>query len=285
MSLGGLALGVGMLVDNSIVVLENIFRHRELGLSPKEAAAVGAEEVQTAVTASTLTTIAVFGPIIYVEGVAGELFGDLSFAVAFALLASLVVALTLLPAMAARWVAGPAAERGKIMRRLRPIATAPGSGRRRGATAPFFAALRRGVRASSPSGTTGCWSERSSTAGASWALRPPRSRSACSWAPLLDRDVLPDVDQGAFTVRLDAAARHTTRGDRGDGRPDRDRLPERSGGRGRLLPRRAPGRGRRGRGRRRADSIPRAVDVRLREGASTPDAVERLRPRLAGVPA
>ncbi|HKK94136.1 MAG TPA: efflux RND transporter permease subunit, partial [Longimicrobiales bacterium] len=69
MSLGGLALGVGMLVDNSIVVLENIFRHREQGESGQVAAARGAEEVQGAITASTLTTISVFGPIIYVEGV------------------------------------------------------------------------------------------------------------------------------------------------------------------------------------------------------------------------
>ncbi len=103
MSLGGLALGVGMLVDNSIVVLENIFRHREAGVEAMEAAARGAEEVTGAITASTLTTISVFGPIIYVEGVAGELFGDLSMAVAFSMIASLVVALTLLPAMAARF--------------------------------------------------------------------------------------------------------------------------------------------------------------------------------------
>jgi len=103
MSLGGLALGVGMLVDNSIVVLENIFRHRELGDDGITAATLGAEEVQGAITASTLTTISVFGPIIYVEGVAGELFADLSMAVAFSLMASLLVALTLLPMMAARF--------------------------------------------------------------------------------------------------------------------------------------------------------------------------------------
>ena len=103
MSLGGLALGVGMLVDNSIVVLENIFRHRERGASVMAAAALGAEEVQGAITASTLTTVSVFGPIIYVQGVAGELFRDLSLAVAFSLLTSLLVALTLLPTMAARF--------------------------------------------------------------------------------------------------------------------------------------------------------------------------------------
>ena len=102
MSLGGLALGVGMLVDNSIVVLENIFRHRERGLEPAMASALGAREVQAAITASTFTTIAVFGPIIYVKGVAGELFKDLSIAVAVSLLASLLVALTLLPMIAAR---------------------------------------------------------------------------------------------------------------------------------------------------------------------------------------
>ena len=105
MTLGGLALGVGLLLDNSIVVLENIFRHRTRA-APAEAAAVGAEELQGALTASTLTTIAVFGPVVYVQGVAGELFGPLSLAVAFALLASLVVALTLLPMMAGRWSHG-----------------------------------------------------------------------------------------------------------------------------------------------------------------------------------
>ena len=109
MSLGGLALGVGMLVDNSIIVLENIFRHRQAGMGPLEAAAVGAEEVQGAITAATLTTISVFGPIIYVQGVAGELFGALSLAVAFSLLASLAVALTLLPTMAARFGGAAAA--------------------------------------------------------------------------------------------------------------------------------------------------------------------------------
>jgi HAE1 family hydrophobic/amphiphilic exporter-1 len=92
-----------MLVDNSIVVLENIFRHRdEEGAGPREAASVGTREVAGAITASTLTTVAVFGPVLYVEGVAGALFADLSLAVAFSLLASLVVALTVLPVMAAR---------------------------------------------------------------------------------------------------------------------------------------------------------------------------------------
>jgi HAE1 family hydrophobic/amphiphilic exporter-1 len=103
MSLGGLALGVGMLVDNSIVVLENIFRHRERGLHGAAAAAVGTEEVISAIIGATLTTVAVFGPIIYVQGVAGQLFGAVSYAVSFSLLASLVVAMLLVPTIAARW--------------------------------------------------------------------------------------------------------------------------------------------------------------------------------------
>ena len=109
MSLGGLALGVGLLVDNSIVVLENIFRHREAGVGSRESASLGAREVAGAITASTLTTVAVFGPVLYVEGVAGALFGDLSLAVTFSLLASLLVALTLLPVLAARVASGKGA--------------------------------------------------------------------------------------------------------------------------------------------------------------------------------
>ena len=101
MSLGGLALGVGMLVDNAIVVIENIFRHQQTGLHQKEAAVKGAEEVSEAITSSTLTTIAVFLPMLFVVGIAGQLFKDLLFAVTFSLVASLLVALTLVPRLAA----------------------------------------------------------------------------------------------------------------------------------------------------------------------------------------
>jgi HAE1 family hydrophobic/amphiphilic exporter-1 len=97
MSLGGIALGIGMLVDNSIVVLENIARYREMGKSTLEAAKLGAGEVGTAVIASTLTTIAVFFPLVFVEGIAGQLFRDQALTVTFSLLASLVVAITLIP--------------------------------------------------------------------------------------------------------------------------------------------------------------------------------------------
>ncbi len=102
MSLGGLALGVGMLVDNSIVVIESIFRCREEGDSIVQSALRGVREVSGAVTASTLTTIAVFFPIVFVEGVAGQIFGDMSLTVVFALLMSLIVSLFVIPMMASR---------------------------------------------------------------------------------------------------------------------------------------------------------------------------------------
>jgi len=102
MSLGGIALAVGLLVDNAIVVLENIARHKEQGKDPFTAAKIGTSEVAMAITASTLTTVAVFFPLVFVEGIAGQLFRDQALTVTFALLASLVVALTLIPTMAAR---------------------------------------------------------------------------------------------------------------------------------------------------------------------------------------
>ncbi|MCB9641560.1 MAG: efflux RND transporter permease subunit [Myxococcales bacterium] len=102
MTLGGLALGVGMLVDNSIVVLENIYRHREDGLTPREAAIRGGDELTAAIIASTLTTLVVFLPLIFARGVSGALFKQLAYVVAFALVCSLVVALTLVPMFAAR---------------------------------------------------------------------------------------------------------------------------------------------------------------------------------------
>jgi HAE1 family hydrophobic/amphiphilic exporter-1 len=109
MSLGGLALAVGMLVDNAIVVLENIARKKDSGLSIAQAALQGANEVSGAITASTLTTIAVFLPLIFVEGIAGQLFRDQALTITFSLIVSLAVALTLIPTMAARGkkISGP----------------------------------------------------------------------------------------------------------------------------------------------------------------------------------
>ncbi|MGD8964042.1 MAG: efflux RND transporter permease subunit [Gammaproteobacteria bacterium] len=101
MSLGGIALAVGLLVDNSIVVLENIVRKKEQGLGVLEAARTGTSEVAMAVTAATLTTVAVFFPMVFVSGIAGQLFRDQALTVTFALLFSLLVALTLIPMLAA----------------------------------------------------------------------------------------------------------------------------------------------------------------------------------------
>jgi HAE1 family hydrophobic/amphiphilic exporter-1 len=97
MTLGGLALGAGMLVDNAIVVMENIFRNHENGMSAKEAAIVGTAEVGGAITSSTLTTIVVFLPIVYMHGASGELFKDQAWTVAFSLISSLAVAVFLVP--------------------------------------------------------------------------------------------------------------------------------------------------------------------------------------------
>ncbi len=222
MSLGGLALGVGMLVDNSIVVLENIFRHREeLGKDAVEAAAAGAEEVRSAITASTLTTISVFGPVIYVEGVAGALFEDLSLAVAFSLLASLLVALTLLPSLAARFggtdadvdeggvdaAEGP----GRIARLFLTVRTLAvdlirfwlsGVGTVIGrATAPLLVAFDTAL-----SRFAAVYHE-----ALGWSLDRPGRVLAGSAVALavtvaagatLPRDLLPEVDQGAFSITL-----------------------------------------------------------------------------------
>lgn len=238
MSLGGLALGVGMLVDNSIIVLENIFRHRQAGLPLREAAAKGAEEVQGAITASTLTTISVFGPIIYVEGVAGELFGALSLAVAFSLLASLLVALTLLPTMAGNLrgprpppppVATPADAPSGFWRRagrafawllrlpFRTIAFLFSVGRQ---LFSFWTGLGRRVFGAALSPLFNAF-DRFFAAFATWyhglldraldrrglvlGIAGTALAGVLLLASTLETDLLPNVDQGTFAVRVDLA--------------------------------------------------------------------------------
>ncbi len=127
MSLSGLALGIGMLVDNSIVVLESIHRYRTKGHSPREAADLGASEVGHAVVASTMTTVCVFAPIVFVEGIAGQLFADQALTVTFSLVASLVVAIMLIPMLASLGGGGepngkeePAQKRSKEFFLVRP---------------------------------------------------------------------------------------------------------------------------------------------------------------------
>lgn len=127
MSLGGLALGVGMLVDNAVVVLESIQRYRDEGEGDRLSAVHGVADVAAAVMASTATTVAVFLPIAFVEGVAGELFGDLSLAVVSSLLASLLVALFAVPMLAALEISVPTGDVGGMPGLLQ---RADGEGRR-----------------------------------------------------------------------------------------------------------------------------------------------------------
>lgn len=101
-SLAGLALGIGMLVDNSIVVIENIYRMRSEGLPVRKAAVEGAKQVSGAITASTLTTVCVFAPIVFTEGITRQLFVDMGLTIAYALLASLIIALTFVPMMGSK---------------------------------------------------------------------------------------------------------------------------------------------------------------------------------------
>ncbi|MFS0786923.1 efflux RND transporter permease subunit [Shouchella sp. 1P09AA] len=102
MTLGGLALGIGLVVDNAIVVIENIYRHLSKGKSAKQAASDGTKEVMAAIFASTLTTISVFLPIVFISGIVGNLFRELALTVSFSLLSSLLVAITVVPMIASR---------------------------------------------------------------------------------------------------------------------------------------------------------------------------------------
>ncbi|MBN1534380.1 MAG: efflux RND transporter permease subunit [Spirochaetes bacterium] len=104
MSMGGLAIGVGMLIDNSIVILENVFRFREKGARPAEAAKLGADEMAMAITASTLTNLCVFIPFFFTRGLAGQLFRQMALTIAFSQLCSLLIALTLVPTLTSRYV-------------------------------------------------------------------------------------------------------------------------------------------------------------------------------------
>jgi HAE1 family hydrophobic/amphiphilic exporter-1 len=125
MTLGGLALGVGMLVDNAIVVLENIFRLREGGEPPEPAAAEGTSEVAAAIVASTLTTLVVFLPLIFVRGMSGVMFSQLAYVVGFSLLCSVAVALTLVPMLSARVLGSARAPEGGWALRLYRAAGRP----------------------------------------------------------------------------------------------------------------------------------------------------------------
>ena len=182
MTFGGLALGVGMLVDNAIVVLENIYRKREEGADATTSAVVGTREVAMAITASTLTTMAVFLPIVFMEGVSGVMYKQLAVVVAFALLASLAVALSLIPVLSSKLLA---------------VETS----RRRSWLEPLY----------SRSETFLEWLENHYQAGLQWALA--RSRlvivsaillfaGSLALIPFIGSELMPSTDQGE--VRIDA---------------------------------------------------------------------------------
>jgi len=218
MSLGGIALAVGMLVDNAVVVLESIVRKREHGLSRPESARLGTREVATAVMASTLTSIAVFFPMVFITGVAGQLFKDQSLTVTFALVFSLVVALTLVPMLAAGRPVRTESEPGTADAATRP------PGRFDRAMSAIAAALRwcgrwlaRGLKlALSPlvrlAQGLNAWAERRYPSALRWALGHPGTVIGAAVAlfaftllviaPRLGTELIPQMSQGEFNVDL-----------------------------------------------------------------------------------
>lgn len=172
-SLGGLALGIGLLVDAGIVVVENITRHREGGRDARESAVRGTQEVTSAIFASVLTTIVVFLPMVFVVGIAGQLFKELAYTVTFALLASLAVSLTLTALFASR-------VRGRVGRSWVEPAIAGGRRMTLGLTRWFIRHWALGI---------GCVL-------ALFAV-------SVGLAGTLDRELLPRVDQGQFILKVD----------------------------------------------------------------------------------
>ncbi|MGI9190388.1 MAG: efflux RND transporter permease subunit [Longimicrobiaceae bacterium] len=218
MSLGGLALGVGMLVDSAIVVLESVARERERGRGALEAARTGSERVGMAVVASTLTTVAVFLPIVFVRGVAGQLFGDQAWTVSFALLSSLVVSLTLIPMLAAR--GGGDAER--VPERFGRTGVRARLGRGAVRAGGFAARLLRGGGGAVATGlrpVTAAWDrgygwvERSYP---EWIRAGLRRPARVLWVaggifafsllliPGIGLELIPELDQGELVVELEA---------------------------------------------------------------------------------
>jgi HAE1 family hydrophobic/amphiphilic exporter-1 len=184
MTLGGLALGVGMMVDSSIVVLENVFRRRHgEGESNAEAAERGTSEVASAIVASTITTLVIFLPLVFVRGVSGLLFQELALVIAYSLAAALLVALTIVPLCAARLMRsqGEASTR----REAWPFAIAR---RAQEAVEAVYADLLRA-----------CLRRRAATIGASVLLLG----SSLLLAPLLGTELLPPSDEGEVSVQIE----------------------------------------------------------------------------------
>ncbi|QJT10796.1 efflux RND transporter permease subunit [Oceanidesulfovibrio marinus] len=186
MTLGGLALGVGMLVDNAIVVLENIYRLREEGMSRKAAAIQGASEVSGAIVASTLTTLVVFLPMIFIRGMAGIMFKQLAYVVSFSLLCSLGVALTLVPMLASSVVAhaGPAgAAHWNILKRA----------------SAAIGRLLAGLESSYKSLLHGCLRHRGLTV----ALAMLLLAGSIALIPLIGSEMMPRADEGEVRIYVE----------------------------------------------------------------------------------
>ena len=219
MSLGGIALAVGMLVDNAVVVLESIVRKQEHGLERVEAARLGTGEVSTAVTASTLTSVAVFFPMVFITGISGQLFKDQSLTVTFALVFSLVVALTLVPMLAAGRVArrghtdaGTAAAANRAPRRIdRALAAVVGALRRVGGWVAAAMRLLLSPLVRVTQALNG-WAESRYPGAIRWALSHPGITIGSALglfvftlaviAPRLGTELIPQMSQGEFNVDL-----------------------------------------------------------------------------------
>ncbi len=185
MSMAGLALAVGMLVDNSIVVLENIFRHRKEGQDIMESADSGSKEVSTAIIASTLTTVSVFFPVLFVPGIAGVLFNDMAVTICFSLFCSLLVALTLIPLLSSRFLK-VREHRGKGS--LGRLSGAIDSGLQRLVAAYSFA-------------LKGCLNHRKTTLATALIL----FAGSLVIAPRLGMDFFPRMDQAHFEIQMERA--------------------------------------------------------------------------------
>ncbi len=219
MSLGGIALAVGMLVDNAVVVLESIVRKQEHGVERVEAARLGTGEVATAVTASTLTSVAVFFPMVFITGISGQLFKDQSLTVTFALVISLVVALTLVPMLAAGRVArrghtdaGTAAAANRAPRRIdRALAAIAGALRRVGGWVAAAMRLLLSPLVRMTQALNG-WAESRYPGAIRWALSHPGITIGSALglfvftlaviAPRLGTELIPQMSQGEFNVDL-----------------------------------------------------------------------------------
>lgn len=181
-SFGGLALGIGMLVDNGIVILENIYRKREEGLPILRAAIEGAQEVVSAVVAGTLTTMVVFAPVVFMGGFASVFFGEMAAVVTFALLCSLVIAVTLVPSVSAKLIGAVGAPRGPLAWVANGIGAALGAVDR-GYQATVRAALR-----------------------APWfvlALATLLLVASTRLVPLIGYELMPDTDEGQIDADIE----------------------------------------------------------------------------------